>query len=231
MIAQLDFSHALNMLLLGKATCPIGKYKSQHGRRCKLFGQCHLVENCKPCAHPWTMFALKCFKFWAFNRLLMLQHYDLYLVDISLGRISCFQSTIGMWNRKQNNSLYCSSQRGNNQEIGNLDLIRQYLAIPHSIPSHFIHLPTVTSVQLSHCQTSQVPFVQWNRKLHRLPRWKWNMHSFFAFNFSLRSPIRRFVFQPTGLRVDWGCKDELFLWNSKCLAACPQKSYPDEAVD
>lgn len=67
----------------------------------------------------------------------MLQHYDLYLVDISLGRISCFQSTIGMWNRKQNNSLYCSSQRGNNQEIGHLDLIRQYLAIPHSIPSPF----------------------------------------------------------------------------------------------
>ena len=45
------------------------------------------------------------------------------------------------------------------------------------------------------------------------------------------SLIRRFVFQPTGLRVDWGCKDELFLWKSKCLAACPQKSYPDEAVD
>lgn len=72
----------------------------------------------------------------------MFQHYDLYLVDISLGRISCFQSTIGMWNRKQNNSLYCSSQRGNNQEMGHLDLIRQYLAIPHSIPSPF---PSISS--------------------------------------------------------------------------------------
>ena len=44
-------SHVLQMLLLGKATCPIGKYKSQRGRRCicNCSGwQCQIVDDYKP---------------------------------------------------------------------------------------------------------------------------------------------------------------------------------------